>query len=317
LEPVALEPVAPEPLALQPVALEPVAPEPVALEPVALEPVAPEPVAPEPVLLAEDAALATSEAELDTVAAAISAAEPAMAAAAPTIAIPEPDPVAPIVLELEHPIVEPEPDSNAVSAVAEPLVIEPTVTELEPAVAELSVEPLESLEPAASVAAAAPTPSVFSRRPPETAKVSFAGMAKDLLPQNHRPPQSEPPVSSPRASVEEITRAALDDLTGATDKRASDDRSTAFARPGGPFAKPTPKQPRTIAPPPSDGPPIAGGSKLVRAPKRVAPAEPATAPAEGETAQAVPDGFEGLQFPNDGVLTRQWMEFLNQMAAGK
>jgi hypothetical protein len=28
-------------------------------------------------------------------------------------------------------------------------------------------------------------------------------------------------------------------------------------------------------------------------------------------------GVEGLQFPNDGVLTRQWMEFLNQMAAGK
>jgi hypothetical protein len=32
---------------------------------------------------------------------------------------------------------------------------------------------------------------------------------------------------------------------------------------------------------------------------------------------AVPDGFDGLRFPNDGVLTRQWMEFLNQMAAGK
>ncbi|MGH7355482.1 MAG: hypothetical protein ACRELS_13020 [Candidatus Rokuibacteriota bacterium] len=32
---------------------------------------------------------------------------------------------------------------------------------------------------------------------------------------------------------------------------------------------------------------------------------------------AAPPGFEGLQFPGDGQLTRQWMEFLNQMAAAK
>jgi hypothetical protein len=31
-------------------------------------------------------------------------------------------------------------------------------------------------------------------------------------------------------------------------------------------------------------------------------------------APALPEGFEGLKFPNDGVLTRQWMEFLNQMS---
>jgi len=31
----------------------------------------------------------------------------------------------------------------------------------------------------------------------------------------------------------------------------------------------------------------------------------------------LPQEFEGLKFPNDGVLTRQWMEFLNQMAATK
>jgi hypothetical protein len=34
-------------------------------------------------------------------------------------------------------------------------------------------------------------------------------------------------------------------------------------------------------------------------------------------APAVPQGFEGLKFPNDGVLTRQWMEFLNQMSGTK
>jgi len=34
-------------------------------------------------------------------------------------------------------------------------------------------------------------------------------------------------------------------------------------------------------------------------------------------AQNLPQEFEGLKFPNDGVLTRQWMEFLNQMASSK
>ena len=41
------------------------------------------------------------------------------------------------------------------------------------------------------------------------------------------------------------------------------------------------------------------------------------ATAEAKSAAAVPPGFEGLQFPGDGQLTRQWMEFLNQMAAAK
>jgi len=41
------------------------------------------------------------------------------------------------------------------------------------------------------------------------------------------------------------------------------------------------------------------------------------ATAEAKPAAAVPPGFEGLQFPGDGQLTRQWMEFLNQMAAAK
>jgi len=54
------------------------------------------------------------------------------------------------------------------------------------------------------------------------------------------------------------------------------------------------------------------------APKPVA-AEATSAPtAATETpAQPVPQEFEGLKFPNDGVLTRQWMEFLNQMASSK
>ena len=214
---------------------------------------------------------------------------------------------------------EPEP---VVLTEPEPVVLmepEPVLrTEPEPVVAALS---LESAEPVVPVAAPAASTSVFSRRPAEAAaardaKVSFAGMAKDLLPRNHRAPETEPPVSAPRASVEEITRGALDELVGATDKRTGEEQPAAKA--GGPFAKaPSPKRPRTIAPPPSEGQPIAGRPKLVSSPKRAGAAEAAAPAAEGETAQSMPEGFEGLQFPNDGVLTRQWMEFLNQMAAGK
>jgi len=54
-----------------------------------------------------------------------------------------------------------------------------------------------------------------------------------------------------------------------------------------------------------------------------APAAPTAAPRERAAADAkpatpaLPQGFEGLKFPNDGVLTRQWMEFLSQMSAAK
>jgi hypothetical protein len=47
-----------------------------------------------------------------------------------------------------------------------------------------------------------------------------------------------------------------------------------------------------------------------------APERQITEPAKS-AAPAVPQGFEGLKFPNDGVLTRQWMEFLSQMSTSK
>lgn len=258
-----------------------------------------EPLTPEPLTLESAPALEASAPET---------AEPV-----PTLSVPEPELAAP-VLELEpRAVVTTAPDLVAPLIAAEPIVTEP-----EPLVAALTIEPAEAVPPVAP----APAPSVFSRRPAEAAaardaKVSFAGMAKDLMPRAHRVPEPERPVAAPRASVEEITRGALDDLVGAADKRAADG-ATAIAKPGGPFAKaPAQKRPRTIAPPPSDGQPIGGGPKLGTAPKGVAPAENgAASAAEGDPPHTV-QGFEGLQFPNDGVLTRQWMEFLNQMAAGK
>jgi hypothetical protein len=52
-----------------------------------------------------------------------------------------------------------------------------------------------------------------------------------------------------------------------------------------------------------------------------APASPAEQAMVADTAKqimsALPQEFEGLTFPNDGVLTRQWMDFLNQMSTTK
>jgi hypothetical protein len=45
--------------------------------------------------------------------------------------------------------------------------------------------------------------------------------------------------------------------------------------------------------------------------------KPVVAEAAKPSPAALPQGFEGLKFPNDGVLTRQWMEFLSQMSATK
>jgi len=54
------------------------------------------------------------------------------------------------------------------------------------------------------------------------------------------------------------------------------------------------------------------------APAAAAARTPAVKPATAEPAEPrMPQEFEGLKFPNDGVLTRQWMEFLNQMASSK
>jgi hypothetical protein len=249
--------------------------------------------------------------------------EPALELESPPMVEPEPA----LKLELEaHPRVEPELqvalESRPMVETELKLELEsPVIAEPEPSIAAPSTE---SPQPVAPEAASTSARSVFSRRPPEAlaarnAKVSFAGVAKDLLPQSHRAPTPEPPAAAPRASVEEITRGALDELVGGTDRLPSADRSTTFAKPGGAFAKPSPEtRRRTIAPPASEAQPVVGAARLGGAPKVVdAGGAAAPAPADGTTPQPAPGGFEGLQFPNDGVLTRQWMEFLNQMAAGK
>jgi hypothetical protein len=60
--------------------------------------------------------------------------------------------------------------------------------------------------------------------------------------------------------------------------------------------------------------PVAGPT--VEALVAAATAAPA-APEPAKPMPALPEEFARLNFPNDGVLTRQWMEFLNQMSSTK
>lgn len=219
-----------------------------------------------------------------------------------------------MTLELEAAGVEPEPLAAEAQAEPEPVAQE-APAEPEPGSAKVPAEPdpvtadAPPVERAPEIPATAtpavgprtapvpsPTTSVFARRAPEPvaahdeSKVAFANVAKDLL----TPPAAVPPAAPP-------------------EERAS--AFSAFSKPG------ALKRPRTIAPPPPDPQPIAG-TKLATSQKQSVPPPPATETAPASTpapepADAALQGFEALQFPNDGVLTRQWMEFLNQMAAGK
>lgn len=66
----------------------------------------------------------------------------------------------------------------------------------------------------------------------------------------------------------------------------------------------------------STAPPALSSETVSPPPAAAAPERPVAEPAQS-AAPAVPQGFEGLKFPNDGVLTRQWMEFLSQMSTSK
>ena len=278
-----------------------------------LEPIVETMTAPEPV----DADVVTSED--------FSTAEPwAVDAPGPLVVTPEPE------LALQGTVESPPSPNLGAPSDLEPMIGADCVATatLEPAAHEDTAPTIQAVAPVAT-----PVPSVFARRPAEPVvtsaelKVSFANAAKELLSVTNPTPRSEPSFMPERPSVEEMTRATLDNLVGPSEKPAgpAEERVTAFSKRGGVFPKPAAQnRPRTIAPPPADPQPIAAGPKLGTVPKPAAPPTPVIAPeptpapaAEPEISQAPPQGFEGLHLPNDGVLTRQWMEFLNQMAAGK
>jgi len=177
-----------------------------------------------------------------------------------------------------------------------------------PAVEEITRATLEALAAAAADAVAETDVAVAVEDVPADLEIqeAVAALVKETAAEPVVRPVIKPPVIKP--VVEDKPQPMI----------AAAPRS-AFAAAGPKAAPAAPK-------------PAAGATALkpvavpaARAPIVAAPATapaaaptPAVKPAAAEPAEPrLPQEFEGLKFPNDGVLTRQWMEFLNQMASSK
>ena len=217
--------------------------------------------------------------------------EAAPAAGAPSldIAAPVAEAAAP---ELESPATEPEPQ-------AAPQSPEPRIS-----FAEIANELLGALAgapvttPAAAAAASTPADILEDKRRESKAEVNAAAIVE------------EPPVA---ASARKPVFTAPKPVASTAKPVAPVTKPVAAA------TKPVAPAPKQIAPAPKT---VAGPKAATATPKPAAaaptPAAAEAAPTASQTpSQALPQEFEGLKFPNDGVLTRQWMEFLNQMASSK
>jgi hypothetical protein len=180
----------------------------------------------------------------------------------------------------------------------------------------------------AEVATEAPARAARTQAPEP--RVSFAEIAQELLGTSAPRPRLQAPAVIPRPPVEEITRAALEEMVAAAADAISEPQSAVVLE-DAPVTLELEDEPlaaEEVAAIVEPEPVAAAAPVVVEAPAAPAPA-PVVAPApvawttsEPQPAAAAPAPsppleFEGMKFPNDGVLTRQWMEFLNQMAATK
>jgi hypothetical protein len=191
----------------------------------------------------------------------------------------------PLSMAAEKPAVE-----GAV-AIAEP---EPAATSCEPVPAVVAPEPQLSVVAETVIAPSAPEPVIAAVEETELAKAAEA-----LIAAAAEPIAIPEPVAAPAAAAAPVVE-------------------TAAAPPATVFAKPASTS-RTFRPAPKPAAvqaPAAPVTPVVPA-APVAPAPAAAAPAAAAKIEGLPQEFQGLNFPNDGVLTRQWMEFLNQIAAAK
>jgi hypothetical protein len=228
---------------------------------------------------------------------------------------PAPEPVIAVVPEVA--MIEPEPDvapepAVAIGPVSETIAEPEPVTAPEPAVAALPVS-----EPIAATVASEPP------------RISFADLSKELLAAQSVERKAvsaskpvvptrpvEPVVSIKPAAAASSQRVSLADLSKELLGAAASVRT--------PHTNgPTPL--RLQVPPVVEPPQVGQMTRSVPEQTESADAEPdvtATPPgpaatSDGSKVQDLPQEFEGLKFPGDGVLTRQWMEFLNQMTAAK
>ena len=252
------------------------------------------------------------------------------------VALREPEPfvVEPIVAEpvAAEPLVEtvatPAPDPTLVVAVPE------VVATAEPAPTPEPVVPQLTTRPAAvdAVPSMAPTHVLTGTKQPERERVSFKDLADSLL-----GAMTATQEALAQTTVEATAKPAIAEplvLESAVKAPAPSEPVEApltleLEKPVAKAAEPV-ATPQPVATSPAIEELVALATEALdtkTATLTVETASPVPAPAAAperpitETgkpaAPAMPQGFEGLKFPNDGVLTRQWMEFLSQMSTTK
>src|SRR5881296_763290 len=287
---------------------------------------------------AEAAHVETPMPRIETPAPRIETPAPRIETPAPRIELPAPRIELPTVEIAAPPVEAPRVEIVAPAVEAAPVeIVEIAAPTVEAAASEVEspAPPVETvIEPIVRLrlrdAVAAPAPAAVAPAPaPQASKprISFAGIAKELLGAVAPAPRLEAPAVIPRPAVEKITRARLENIAAAA-AGASAETDSAVAVAQVPEAKPaavvaaaptpvfTAPKPVAAAPAPAAG--VAAAPKPAVPAAKPAAEAPAPKPTEPESpAHNLPQEFEGLKFPNDGVLTRQWMEFLNQMASSK
>jgi hypothetical protein len=175
----------------------------------------------------------------------------------------------------------------------------------EPLVAEPAAEPV--VEPVAIV-----TPPAIEREPlavEPTVLPSLTAIEPEKLSLRNLPGLSLEPVA-PAAPVAPVVAGPEEPRVSFKDLSATLLGETAPAAVEVPVAAAPVIEPPVVEP---EAPALTVEALLASA----TPAAPAPAAEPAKPAVALPQEFAGLNFPNDGVLTRQWMEFLNQMSSSK
>jgi hypothetical protein len=303
--PVVIEPSTPEPVVTKPLAVELSVPEPVVAKPPVAEMSLPEPVAVKP-LLAE-------------------------------VSVPEPVAVKPLVAEVSVPepvavkppvAVEPvTPEPVAAKPVIEPVAIKPTAVETP------AVKPIVAEDKPVAVPTIAPT----AARLTTTTRTIAPAQAPAPLPPLAKPVATSVPSLGPRPQP--VTPRSLSDVAPKPSFEAAAKpvvepvgervsfKDLAQALLGGKTPEPrveTPAEPVVTEPVVAGPVAAAPAAPALTVESLAAMAAPVAAAEEAMVADttkqimsALPQEFEGLTFPNDGVLTRQWMDFLNQMSTTK
>ena len=219
----------------------------------------------------------------------VAAAPPAVERAALSVEAP---PAAAATVPVATPVTEPQASGMPL---ADPITPRDEVARTAGAAA---LEPLAALlEQMASTAPSSPMIEPMPMAEPEVPAVTMPTVEAPELVVESRPAE---PLPSPEAAGVSFADAAKE-LLGAKSIEEATRAAFAAATPSFPDRQPTSVQPAAPAVPPT---PVAADKPQgeAEAPKPAAP---------------LPQEFAGLNFPNDGVLTRQWMEFLNRMANSK